>query len=211
MASVAETRKRLLFSGAVMIVPTVVVWFGVTWVSPALDGMDVLGNRMMVALACFTVAMLFTLALMIEAISHMRLFTPSIDPLAAQESLSMRVDFRVLSNTLEQSVLFAPALFGLAYFARSGAEMRSVFAYTAIWIIARLVFWVSYHVDQSLRAAGLVGSAITLVILVWNAMRFAGQYFGPVGEFLVVALFSAAEIVVLRRAIRAGRGALDGN
>ena len=167
--------------------------------------MEDLSNRMMLALACYATAVLFTLALMIEAVSHSRLFTPAIDPLAAQESPSMKIDLRVLSNTLEQSILFAPALFGLAYFARSEAEIASVFAFTAVWIFARLTFWLSYQFDQSLRAAGLVGSAITLGILVWNSMRFAGQYFGTPGEIGVLALFSAAEVLLVIRAVRGGQ------
>src|SRR3954452_22001947 len=59
------------------------------------------------ALACSAVAALLALVAGVEAVAHERLVTAAIDPLAGVETRRLRVNFRYLSNTVEQYIVFA--------------------------------------------------------------------------------------------------------
>ena len=86
-------------------------------------------------------------------------------PVAGRDSRFLLVNQRVISNTLEQMVVFAPALLALA--ARMPPyKMPQVVALALLFALARLVFWIGYLLGARLRAPGMaVTLAVNLVTL----------------------------------------------
>ena len=149
----------------------VALWFAVDRLLTPLSGMDALAARMLVALKCCAVAALFCLFGGVEAVAHERLQSAAFDPLAGHETTRLRVNKQYLQNTLEQFVLFAIGLFGLAAYSESGAAMRGM---------------------------GAPGMAVSLVMLIYVCARVGGDVAGTPGSVAVVAAFLALEAVLFR-------------
>ncbi len=108
------------------------LWFAIDRYMPPLTGMAGLGARMVFTLKCCSGALLFCLVTGVEAVAHERLSTPAFDPLAGFETRRLKVNQRYLQNALEQTVVFAVGLFGLAAYCPSGSAMRVVVATTLV-------------------------------------------------------------------------------
>ena len=151
---------------------------------------------MVFTLKCWCLAVLFCLVTGVEAVAHERLSSPAFDPLAGFETRSLRVNQRYLQNTLEQTVVFAAALFGLAAYCQDGAAMRAVVATTLVWILARGAFWIGYHRGAAMRGIGAPGLALSMIVLLYVASRFGYEIAGRAGAALPVAAFLATEAVL---------------
>jgi hypothetical protein len=195
-----ETFERQRRAGAIAIAVaaavTVGLWFAIARGMAPLPGLETLGARMLFTFKCWASAVLFSLVLGIEAVAHERLVSPAFDPLAGFETRRLRINQRYLQNTLEQTVVFAAALFGLAAYSPSGSAMRAVVATAIVWVLARLAFWIGYHRSAEMRGLGVPGLALSMFILVYVVARFGGEVAGQVGAFAVVAAFIAAEGVL---------------
>jgi hypothetical protein len=181
------------------------LWLAIRRYGPVPVGMEALGARMVFALKCVCVATLFCLVAGVEAVAHERLRSPAFDPLAGHRTRRLDVNLRYLQNTLEQSVVFAAALFGLAAYS-PGEAIRAVEATSVVWILSRYAFWLGYHRSAAMRALGAPGMALSLVILVYVAARFAGEMAGPAGAAAAVVAFLLLEAALFR----ATRGTHEG-
>jgi uncharacterized MAPEG superfamily protein len=100
----------------------------------------------------------------VEAVAHERLVSPAFDPLSGFETRRLRVNQRYPQNTLEQVVVFAAALFGLAAYSPDGSAMRAIVASTAVWILARFAFWIGYHRGAAMRGLGAPSMALSTIM-----------------------------------------------
>jgi hypothetical protein len=191
-----EQRKAGMAAIAVSALAGAALWFAVERWLPPLPGMDEPSARMLVALKCCALAALFCLAAGVEAVAHERLQSAAFDPLAGHETLRLRVNKQYLQNTLEQFVVFAVGLFGLAAYSDTGAAMRTVIATTTVWIAFRLAFWIGYHRSAAMRGMGAPGMAVGLLVLIYVCARIGGDVAGTVGSVAVVAAFLALEAVL---------------
>lgn len=96
------------------------------------------------------------------------------DPFAGAESRRWHINQRVLQNTVEQSMIFVPALLALA--ARvEPSQVRILPILTALWCAGRLLFWIGYRVRPALRGPGfewtLYSSMLALGWFAWAALR----------------------------------------
>ena len=173
-----------------------VLWLGIDYLMSPLPGMDSPGARMLLTLKCCCVAVLFCLVTGVEAVAHERLTSPAFDPLAGFETRRLRVNQRYLQNTVEQIIVFAAALFGLAAYSPDGASMRAVVATTMVWIVARAAFWLGYHRSAALRGLGAPGMAISMIVLLYVASRFGHEIAGTVGAIVPVVAFLLIEAVL---------------
>jgi uncharacterized MAPEG superfamily protein len=139
---------------------------------------------------------LFCLVTGIEAVAHERLMSPAFDPLAGFETRRLRVNQRYLQNTVEQIIVFAASLFGLAAYSPDGSAMRAVVATTMVWIVARLAFWLGYHRSAALRGLGAPGMAISMIVLLYVTSRFGREIAGTAGAMVPVVVFFAVEAVL---------------
>jgi len=196
MVAVSLRRQRRAGLGYIAVgsVIAVGVWFAVLGALPPLTGLEDLGARMAFTLKCFGVAVLFTLVLGVEAVAHERLMSPAFNPLDGFETPRLRVNQRFLQNTLEQTVVFAAALFGLAAYSPTGGAMRAVVATSVVWTLGRILFWLGYHRSAAGRAIGEPGSMVlSMIVLIYVACRFGAELAGPIGGYATLALFLAAE------------------
>lgn len=178
-------------------VVAIVLWFAIDRLAPPLAGMESLAARMVFALKCVCIAVLFCLVAGIEAVAHERLVSPAFDPLAGFETRRLRVNQRYLQNTLEQIVVFAAGLFGLAAYCADGKAMRAVAASTVVWILARFTFWIGYHRSAAGRGLGMAGMVIGMFQLLYVASRFGGELAGPWGAAAPIGLFIVLEAVLV--------------
>lgn len=191
-----EQRKSGMVAIAVSALAGVALWFAIDRLLPPLAGMEDLSARMLVALKCCALAALFCLFGGVEAVAHERLQSAAFDPLAGHETMRLRINKQYLQNTLEQFVLFAVGLFGLAAYSETGGAMRAVIATTAVWIAFRFAFWIGYHRSVAMRGMGAPGMVVGLLVLLYVCARIGGDMAGTAGAIAVVAAFLALEAVL---------------
>lgn len=172
------------------------IWFGVVYLAPPLEGMEPVGARMIFALKCCCVAVLFCFALGVEAVAHERLQSAAFDPLAGHETRRLQVNLRHLQNTLEQFVIFAAGLFGLALYSPDGAAMLAVLATTIVWILGRFAFWLGYHRSAAMRGIGVPGVMVSLLVLLYVAARIGADVAGVAGASAVIGMFLLIEAIL---------------
>ena len=189
-------RKSGMAAIAVSALLGVALWFAVDRLLPPLAGMNDLSARMLVALKCCALAALFCLFGGVEAVAHERLQSAAFDPLAGHETTRLRINKQYLQNTLEQFVLFAVGLFGLAAYSDTGGTVRAVIATTVVWIAFRFAFWIGYHRSAAMRGMGAPGMAVSLLMLLYVCARVGGDVAGTAGSVAVVVGFLALEAVL---------------
>lgn len=192
-----ERRAGMIAIGAAMPV-ALLLWLGITYLSPPLTGIDTIGGRMLFALKCFCLAVLFCVVTGVEAVAHERLVSTAFDPLSGFETRRLPVNQRYLQNTLEQTLVFAAALFGLSAYCPDGSAMRAVLATTIVWILARFAFWIGYHRSAAMRGLGAPGMALSLIVLLYVAGRIGYEAGGLVGAAVPIVAFLAIEVYLFR-------------
>ena len=183
----------------------VILWIAVYYLLPPIDGMDNTLARLVFALKCCCIAILFCFLTGIEAVAHERLRSAAIDPLSGYETPRMRVNLRYLQNTLEQLVLFVPGLFALAVYCSDGHAMRAIVATTMVWIVSRAAFWIGYQYGPLHRAIGAPGMMQSMLILLYICARFGFDLAGFVGAVTPLILFAGVEIFLFH-ATKPARG-----
>jgi hypothetical protein len=186
---IAGQQRTLMLSIAIALPVTILFWLAVYFGLSPIPGMETAAARLVFAIKCICLAVLFCFALGIEAVAHERLHSAAINPLTGVESRRMKINLRYLQQTLEQLLVFIPGLLGLAFYCSSGESMRAVAATTATWILARAVFWIGYHKGPQFRAAGLTGMIQSLLVLLYVCSRIGSEIAGIAGAVGVVVLF----------------------
>lgn len=189
-------RRSGIAAIAVSIAVGLALWLAMRWWAPPVPAMETLGDRMVFALKCCAFATLFCLATGVEAVAHERLQSPAFDPLAGHETRRLRVNQRYLQNTMEQIVVFAVGLFGLAAYSADGAAMRAVEATTLVWVLTRFAFWIGYHKSAAMRGIGAPGMILSLLVLAYVVARAAYDLAGAAGAVGVIGGFLAIEAVL---------------
>lgn len=194
-----KQRRATMAPIAVAFPVAIALWFGTYYLLPPIAGMDMLLPRLVFALKCSAVAILFCFVMAIEAVAHERLRSPAIDPLLGYETQRMRINLRYLQHTLEQLVIFIPGLFDLAAYSANGSAMRWVAAATVVWVAARIAFWIGYHRSSAERGYGAPGMMIAMLMLLYVSARFGFELAGWVGAAGVVILFALMEAIITRQ------------
>src|SRR5262249_26056816 len=94
----------------------------------------------------------------ILAVANARFFSAAIDPTLQKENMAMRINGRVVDNTLQQFVLFLVATMAISVNAPS-TEMRLIPAAAIVFVCARMAFWVGYRIHPLYRAFGMGATA----------------------------------------------------
>lgn len=189
-------RKAGMAAIALSLAISILLWFALTRFLPPLTGMEDVGARMIVALKCLAVATLFGLVAGVEAVAHERLQSAAFDPLAGHQTKRLQVNLRYLQNTLEQIVVFAVGLFGLAIYLTDGGAMRALPAVTAIWVLNRYAFWIGYHRSAAMRGLGAPSMAVSLIMLLYVVARIGNDLAGSAGAVVAIGLYLAVEAIL---------------
>jgi hypothetical protein len=154
-------------------------------------------DRLIFAFKCWGMATLFCLVLGIEAVTYERLGTSVITSLGDGESLRLRINQRYLRQTIEQMLVFVPALLMLAIYCDNSESMRLVEIATIMWMGSRFVYWLNYHQDIQTRVPYTIGMLQNSVILLYCCLRFGYELSGMIGAVLVIGVFMGIEIYLL--------------
>ncbi|HEY0026797.1 MAG TPA: MAPEG family protein [Allosphingosinicella sp.] len=100
----------------------------------------------------------------ITAVTASRFSGAAIDPTLGVESRDMKIDGRVVDNTVQQYLLFIAASLGVAAGA-SGSEVRVVGAAALVFVTMRFAFWIGYRFNPLYRAFGMAGTSYLNVSL----------------------------------------------
>ena len=150
---------------------------------------------MVYTLKCVGLAVLFCEVTGVEAMAHERLFSPAFDPLFRFETRRLQVNGRYLQNTVEQVIVFAAALFGLAAYAPDGSAMRAVVATTAVG--SCLGSPSGSATTEAMRCVGWVpGMMASMLALLYVAGRFGYELAGVAGAVAPVGVFLGIEAVL---------------
>jgi len=191
-----EERRSGMGAIAVSMAVSLGLWLTLWRLLPPLVGMEAAGPRMLLALKCVAIATLFCFVSGIEAVAHERLQSNAFDPLQGHQTRRLQVNLRYLQNTLEQLIVFAVGLFGLACYLDSGSAMRIVVASTVVWILNRFAFWIGYHKSAAMRGLGAPSMVIGLLMLLYVVARIGGDLAGTAGTIAAVALYLGLEAVL---------------
>ena len=101
----------------------------------------------------------------------------------------MRVNFRYLSNSVEQFIVFAAGLLALAAY----ISPRLLVIVTIVWIVTRWAFWIGYHFSPLLRGIGAPGMLQSMIVLLYVAWRWGNDAYGAAAGILLLAIFVAIE------------------
>ncbi|WIY54024.1 hypothetical protein O9Z70_05715 [Devosia sp. YIM 151766] len=200
MSAESENWRAARKAGAMAIagsmIVTALLWLAILYFGPSIQGIDTVSSRMIFALKCCCVAVLFCLVMGVEAVAHERLQSPAFDPLAGHETRRLRVNLRFLQNTLEQFVVFAFGLFGLAAYADDELGMRAVLATTVVWILTRFAFWIGYHHSAAMRGLGAPGMMVSMLALIYVVCRVSFDIAGWAGVVVFGIAFAAIEALL---------------
>jgi hypothetical protein len=186
---VTPAQRRTTMSGIAVSAPAALLLWWLMWKYLH----DPIGaNRLRVAVQCCAVAALFSVVAGVEAVAHERLFTAAIDPLAGVETKRMRVNFRFLSNTVEQYVVFAAGLLALWLY----ASAKILVIVTIVWVLARWAFWIGYHRSPLLRGVGAPGMLQSMIVLLYVAYRFGTDSYGSAAGNALLAAFAILEAIL---------------
>jgi hypothetical protein len=100
-------------------------------------------------------AMAPAIVIVLIVLSCMRLFDTARaeDPFAGAETREWKINQRVLQNTVEQAMIFLPALFALAV-RIDDRRLELLPIAVALWCAGRLLFWFGYRRSIVWRAPG---------------------------------------------------------
>jgi hypothetical protein len=188
-ADVTPQQRRTTLAGiAISTILTLALWWALLRFLPP----PKIVQPLFIAFACIPIAGLLTLVAGVEAVAHERLVTPAIDPLAGYETRRMRVNFRYLSNTVEQFIVFAVGLVGLALY----APAKILLIVSIVWVMTRWAFWVGYHKSSLLRGLGAPGMMQSMVVILYVAYRFGSDAYGRGAGTALLVIFAAIEALL---------------
>jgi uncharacterized membrane protein YecN with MAPEG domain len=123
------------------------------WPEPlATEGADIAARLAVAAhLALWPVILVLILSF---SIGLGRIGRGFIDPLDGPGDRALEIDRRVLTNSIEQSLVFVVALTALATRAPTH-QLKLLPILTFFFVIGRVAFWVGYRIRPEYRAAGM--------------------------------------------------------
>lgn len=131
------------------------VVFGLTWTfAPRLAPLQLASDRLLLAVQLAALPAAATMAILQGLWRVNDTVEAETRVLDGLESRRFKINQRVMTNTLEQTAIFAPMLVALAV--RIDPEYTFVLPFlVGIWTVGRLLFWIGYQIDPVWRAIGM--------------------------------------------------------
>ncbi len=163
----SDRREILIGMGLGLVWAILLVWIGTAFVNVPVF------SRQFVTPFYFLAPGLVLLA-MIARLAQRRMFDDTIlDGGEAAPGSGADIDRRVLQNTIEQAVL-AICLWPAISFIVLEDGPGIVLTLSIGFAIARVAFWIGYHISPPLRAFGFAATFYpTIVALIWSALWWA--------------------------------------
>ncbi len=167
-------RRHVLGRSIWFTVPGTYILLGAAYaILPPLQGQEEAGARLVLALRWLQVAMIPYAAVCIVILFN-RFIEGAHNPLAGAESERLKIQCRVMQNTLEQLVWFALCLVPLATYL-APAQARLIPILCAFFAFARFVYWWGYLRNGTLgRAPGVqLTFSLNIALLVFTLVQFS--------------------------------------
>jgi hypothetical protein len=165
----ALARLTSLSLGFFGLVSGLAAWWALAGWLAVPDQASTMGVRLGLGVAALLPAAGLLLAMTLVS-SAARFAAARFDPLAGTEPPFLARNQRVISNTVEQFLVFAPGL--LAWAAGGGASaMPGVLSAGLCFAAARAAFWAGYHAGTFARAPGMAASFALNGLVLWMAAR----------------------------------------
>jgi hypothetical protein len=149
--------QRIVFAGAASgIAAMALAMWRLPLILPSPDVPDI-AARLAYALRWDVVAALPLFAAIVT-VGNGRFFGPAIDPTQGAEDEKMRIDVRVVDNSLQQFALFLVATLALAA-ELPPPRLNAIAAASITFVAARLAFWIGYRIGPLYRAPGFAATA----------------------------------------------------
>ena len=121
--------------------------------------------------AAWMLPIAIVLFLMTLATGLGRHFSGQSDPTLIADSRYVDISRRVLTNTVEQSLIFALGALAMAELTPAG-QLGMLGALTILFVIARIAFWIGYLRDPLYRYPGMALTLqINAVIIIWDIVH----------------------------------------
>ena len=128
-------------------------------------------DRLVFTLQCHTVTIL-VLFNIIGLVANTRLMT-AYNPLNQETESKMKVLVNILTNTVEQTLVFIPATLILSTFLNGKDQMAAIPVLVMMFAVGRIIFTVGYIINPVYRAPGFfltnLANLISLVLAVYNS------------------------------------------
>ena len=171
MTSVHKSIVVLSLIGAAGL--AVILWGLLAWLDGWPGPIPDAGERIQLALKLAVGPVAF-LVVVVQTVALCRLLTGAVDPLDDDAPRWRRVDMRVLSNTVEQTLIFLPLFLATAIVIRAD-ESAWLPALAMAFVLGRIVFWIGYRQSTLSRAPGMsTAFYINLGMLGFVVARFLG-------------------------------------
>ncbi len=120
-------------------------------------GMETTVARLVYTLR-FDVVALLPLFMGLIAVGNGRFLSDAIDPLLHAESRALEINSRFVDNTLQQTFVFVVATLALSTYL-TPQTIKVIPALVAVFVCARIVFWIGYRIHPLYRAPGMAATA----------------------------------------------------
>src|SRR5213078_4361146 len=145
------------------------VW-GLTLALPAPAVADALAERLAYALR-INIFALVPFFIMVITVANSRFLSDAIDPTRNAESATMKIDGRVVDNTLQQNFVFALASLAVSTILPP-RYLQMILACAIVFVVARFLFWFGYRLNPLYRAPGMSATVymnlgMILYVLYW--------------------------------------------
>jgi hypothetical protein len=166
-----RTEQKIVAVGAASGVAgmALAVW-GLTLALPAPALGEGIAERLAYALR-INVFALVPFFIMVITVANSRFLSEAIDPTRNAETATMKIDGRVVDNTLQQNFVFALASLAASTILPS-RYLQMVLACAIVFVVARFLFWFGYRMNPLYRAPGMSATAylnlgMILYVLYW--------------------------------------------
>jgi hypothetical protein len=140
------------------------------FVLPTIRGMDSVLERIIFTLRLNVLAVI-PFFVGVAIVGNKRFLSKAIDPLRHAEDRVMEIDGRVVDNTLQQNFVFFVGTLALSTFL-SDETIKLIPALVAVFILARIIFWIGYRIDPLYRAPGMAATSYMNVGILLSAVYF---------------------------------------
>lgn len=123
-------------------------------------------DRLLLAIQCCA-GIGFVGLLMLQGLWRLTDTPMAEDPFANSESTRWKINQRVLTNTLEQALIFSPIYLALSIRIDPGS-VHMLPALMTIWCVGRIMFWAGYRYSLNARVIGMDWTTVTtMVAAIW--------------------------------------------
>jgi hypothetical protein len=150
-------QKKVAIGAASGVLGMAVLVYVLYLILPDIHSLDTVLSRIVFTLQLNAVAVV-PFFIMVAMVGNGRFLSDAIDPLRHAENRTMEINGRVVDNTLQQNFVFLAGTLALSTFLTE-QTIKLIPALVAVFIFARIIFWVGYRINPLYRAPGMAATA----------------------------------------------------